>query len=474
MIMKTKESEEIFDRGINYFRAGFYPSALKEFYQVKQIAPEYPNIDYIIEAAIKKNNEVAGQITNFIDENFDKEIQELSEELDVENSTNNLGPKVQKLLRLGKFNEALSALKIAESIIPDSRPLLMLLGNTYRRLGMFDEAEQALKRGRLIYPEDGELLNNLGNVYLAKGYYKEAEEAYRTAMRSMNEDPRMLNNLGVLRMHTNNLEDAEKLFRRASELRPKWKTPKKNLECLSIRIEALEESIDQIREEYNKHPNYLDIGLNLGKNLFFRGFYSEAKSVLKGILKKNPNILAAWFYMGSINEINHDLNGAIECYCEMAKRAHKDKGPEYLNFESLMAQEFYDEALIELKKIAIIELDVASSRINIGIKYFEDCLWDDALRHFSEALKINNSYPDAYYWTALTLVQMNKKPKAKEMLKKAIELNPNYADAYFQLGLLLRSRAKKQAVEQFEKALSLNIRPSFAKIAEQFIREQEK
>ena len=198
MIMKTKESEEIFDRGINYFRAGFFSSALKEFYQVKQVAPEYPNIDYFIEAAIKKNNEVAGRITNFIDENFDKEIQELSEELDVENSTN-LAPKVQRLLRLGKFNEALKELKIAESIVPDSRALLMLLGNTYRRLGMLDDAEHTLKRACVIFPEDGEILNNLGNIYLARGLYREAEEAFRTAMRSMPEDPRMLNNLGVLR-----------------------------------------------------------------------------------------------------------------------------------------------------------------------------------------------------------------------------------------------------------------------------------
>lgn len=471
--MKTKESEEIFDRGINYFRAGFYSAALKEFYQVKYVAPDYPNIDYIIEAAVKKNDEVAGQITNFIEENFDKEIQELSEELNVENSTH-LGPKVQKLLRQGKFNEALTELKVAESIIPDSRPLLMLLGNTYRRLGMLDNAEQVLKRARLIYPDDAEMLNNLGNIYLARGLYSEAEVSFRTAMRSMPEDPRILNNLGVLRMHTNNLEDAERLFRKASELKPMWDTPRKNLEHLAIRIEALEDTIDKIREEYNKHPNYLDIGLNLGKNLFFRGFYSEAKSVLKGILKKNPNLLAAWFYMGSINEINHDLYNAIECYCEMVKRAHKDKTPEYMNFENLKNQEFYEEAIAELKKVAVIELDIASSRINIGIKYFEDCLWEDALRHFDEALKINSSYPDAYYWSALTLAQMKKTAKAKELLNKAIELNPDYADAYFQLGMLTKSRAKKQAAEHFKKALTLNLRPSFAKIAEQFLLEQQK
>ena len=120
--------------------------------------------------------------------------------------------------------------------------------------------------------------------------------------------------------------------------------------------------------------------------------------------------------------------------------------------------------------------DMTNIYVNLIMKakYFEDCLWNDALRHFEEALKINDTYPDAYYWCALTLAQLNKKPKAKELLNKAIELNPKYADAYFQLGMLLKSRAKKQASEQFEKALTLNLRPSFAKIAEQFLREQQK
>ncbi len=470
--MNSKESEEIFDRGINYFRAGFYSSALNEFYQVKKISPDYPNIDYIIEAAIKKNNEVAGQISNFIEENFDKEIQELSEELNIENSSH-LGPKVQHLLKQGKYNEALKELKVAESIIPDSRPLLMLLGNTYRRLGMFEEAEQVLKRARVIYPDDSELLNNLGNIFLAKGMYSEAEEAYRTAMRNMHEDPRMLNNLGVLRMQTNNLDDAENLFRKASKLSPQWKTPQKNLEHLAKRIEILEKNIDEIRDEYHKHPDYLDIGLNLGKNLFFRGFYSEAKSLFKNILKKNPKLLAAWFYLASIYEINKNYDDAIDCFVEMVKMAEKTDTSEYRNYENLINQGFVEEAVTELKKIAVIELDIASSRINIGIKYFEDCLWTDALRHFEEAIRINNSYPDAYYWTALTLIQLKKGTKAKELLAKAIELNPSYADAYFQMGLLLKNRAKRQATEYFRKALTLNLRPSFVKIIEQFFKEEK-
>lgn len=111
--------------------------------------------------------------------------------------------------------------------------------------------------------------------------------------------------------------------------------------------------------------------------------------------------------------------------------------------------------------------------INLGIKYFEECQWEDALRHFEEAVQINDTYPDAFYWVALAKIQLNKPTAARECLERAIELNPDYADAHFQLGLLLRAKAKKKARTSFEKALSLNLRPSFARIAEGILKEQK-
>ncbi len=472
MFIRSKEAEELFDRGINYFRAGFFSAALNEFNQVKNIAPDYPNIDFIIEAAHKKNNEVAGQLSNFIEESFDDEIKELSDELTVENSSY-LGPEVQALLKRGSFNEALKKLRQAEMIIPDSRPLLLLLGNTLRRLGMLSEAEKAMQRAMHAFPDDAEILNNLGNVYLAMSLYQDAEDAFRTALRLAPEDPRILNNLGALRMQTNNLDDAERLFRKALKIRPKWTVLARNLQNLQRRMQALEEEIEKLRAEFVAHPGYLDIGLALGKTLFFRGYYSEARSTLRSVLKKNPNLLAAWFYLATIYEITDDTEMAIDSFRAMVVRSGKTDAPEFVNFESLMKQEFFAEALAELKKIAILELDLASSRINLGIKYFEECQWDDALRHFEEAVQINDTYPDAFYWVALAKIQLNKPTAARECLEKAIELNPDYADAHFQLGLLLRAKAKKKARASFEKALSLNLRPSFARIAERILKEQK-
>lgn len=471
MILTSKEVEKQFDRGMNYFRAGFFSTALQEFSKVRILEPNYPNIDHIIEASIKRNEEIAGQVSSFIEENFDNEIQELSKELTFERSSY-LGPEVEKLLRLGRFNEALERLRVAEAVIPDSRPLLLLIGNTMRRLGMLKEAEKTLLRAKNIYPDDPEIINNLGNIYLAMSQYEEAEDAFRISLKLSADDPRVLNNLGALRIQTNNLDDAERLFRKAAKLRPNWLPPKKNLDNLTKRMESLEHEIESLRYEFLNHPDYLDIGLALAKALFFRGYFSEAKCALKAILKKNDKLLSAYFYMATIFEISGDTERAIQYYSDMVIKSGKDSSSEYMNFEILLKQEFLEEALFELKKIAVLDLNMAASRISLGICYFEDCQWTDALRHFEEAVKINDTYPDAFYWVGLTQAQLKKATEAKEAFLKSIELNPSYADAHFQLGMLLAKRAKKKSVEHLTKALALNLRPSFATMAMQLLNKK--
>lgn len=470
MIIQTKAFEDLFDRGINYFRAGFYSSALAEFNQLKKLCPDYPNVDHTIEATKKKNEEINGQLSNFIEENFDDEVVSLSEELSVENSSN-LAPVVKSFLTKGKYSQALEKLKQAEAIVPESRSLLLLMGNTQRRLGHLKEAEKTLLRASHLFPNDPDILNNLGNIYLLLGMYHEAEDVLRAAMRLSPDNARLFNNLGSLRMQTHNLDDAERLFRKALKLEPGRYILAKNLKNLQTRMVALDEEIERLREEYSLHPTYLDIGLSLAKTLFFRGYHAESKNVLRGLLKKNSGLSNAWFYLAIIYEIVDDKDNACECYENLVIHSGKDNAPEFLNYKRLFNQGFIEEALVEIKKIAVLELDIASSRINLGIKYFEDCLWEEALRHFEEATEINDSYPDAYYWKALALIQLKKTALAKKNLVKALELNPKYADAHFQMGLLIRSKSAKKAKEHFSEALSLNLRPSFARIAERLLNE---
>lgn len=464
MIFGSKEAEKHFNRGINYFRSGFFSSAAREFRAVKKITPDYQNIDYILEACDKKNSELSGKLTNFISENFDEEIQSLSEELIVEGSSN-LAAQVEVLIKKGQTTSALEKISNARNVLPDSKPLLLLAANVQRRLGMISDAKKTLEEAILHYSDDTSVLNCLANVYADIGLYTEAENMLQRALVKEPDNAAILNNIGSLKMNTNRLDEAGRFFRKSLKKSPGWSVPDNNLKILQTRIDILEQEIEQLREEFAKHPNYPDIGFHLGKSLFLRGFFSESGSVLRNVLKKKPSLLSALFYLGALSEINEDYQKAAGYYEKMVLKTQKDNTPEYSNFKSLLEQGFEEEAIEEIKKIAILELDPANARIRLGIKYFEDCLWQEALKNFSLAAEINDTYPDAYYWMGLTQVYLGQPDQAKKCFEKAIELNPDYSDAHYQIGLLMVTIAPEKAKLHFNKALSGKLKPAYQKIA---------
>ncbi|OIP27383.1 hypothetical protein AUK22_05650 [bacterium CG2_30_54_10] len=466
--MSSREAEEHFDRGIHYFRGGFFPAALAEFRMVQNLDPNFSNIAFILEAALKKAEEVAGKLEAFIEEEFDQQVIELSQELKYD-GTRGFAQEMEHLLRQGLPEAALEKLRQADAIVPESKPLLLLAASIQRRLGRFGEAEQTLLRARALYPRDPEVLNNLGNVYLARNLFPLAEEQFKEARAIDPENEHILNNLGALKMQSYNLDDAQELFQDAVKRNPKSRVALRNLENVKARIQLLDEEITRFRKEFYAHPTFLDIGLALGKALLFRGFHHEARSLLTEVLDKSPNLIGAHFFMGTLFELEGSLDRSIFHFREMVVRKKQIDCPEFKAFESFLKEDYQEEALNELKKIAVLELDMAASHINLGIRYFEGALWNEALRHFQEAEVINAKYPDAYYWIAMCKLQLGKKAAAEKDLLAAIQINPRYADAHFQLGMLLQKKSVKKAAQHLQQALDLGIRPTFAALAKKIL-----
>jgi len=459
--MKSREAEEHFDRGIHYFRGGFFPAALQEFRIVRKLEPDYPNINFILEAAQKKNDEVVGQISSFIEETFDAEIRALSETLNIEGSST-ITATVENLLRKDRPTQALDALLKAASYVPESKPLLLLTANLQRRIGKIQDAERTLLKARALFPDDSQILNNLGNIYLTRNFFKAAADQFEQALSLSPNDFRILNNLGSLKMQTYKLDEAKGIFEKLVKVNPKWIVARRNLESVKHRIAELDNEIERFRSELTLHPTYLDINLSLGKALLFRGFTNESRSVLEGILKKKPNIVAAYFYLGIIFELEEQIEKAIDNFKEMVVRKAKTASPEFKAFESLHKEGYLEEALIELKKLAVLDLDLAAGRINLGIKYFEDGLWEEALGKFEEAVAINSTYPDSFYWMALSKIQLGKKTSAEKNLRSALALNPNFADAHYQLGMLILKKSPSKAKQHLQTAVNLGLKSSFA------------
>jgi tetratricopeptide (TPR) repeat protein len=94
---------------------------------------------------------------------------------------------------------------------------------------------------------------------------------------------------------------------------------------------------------------------------------------------------------------------------------------------------------------------------NLGIAYLDQQQYSDAVRAFSEVVKLRSDYPDAYTNIALTEIQWEKYDSARASIQRALALSPNNARALYYLALLERRAGDydaetanlKKVVEQF-------------------------
>jgi tetratricopeptide (TPR) repeat protein len=94
---------------------------------------------------------------------------------------------------------------------------------------------------------------------------------------------------------------------------------------------------------------------------------------------------------------------------------------------------------------------------NLGIAYLDQQQYSDAVRAFSEVVKLRPDYPDAYTNIALTEIQWEKYDSARASIQRALALSPINARALYYLALLERRAGDydaetanlKKVVEQF-------------------------
>jgi len=88
-------------------------------------------------------------------------------------------------------------------------------------------------------------------------------------------------------------------------------------------------------------------------------------------------------------------------------------------------QEFI-ESIRYLEKAVLLKPDEPEPRYNLGIVYKKVKRNADAKETFSELIKIDSSYWDAYYEYALILLDEGDKPNAKTLLETLLARKPDY------------------------------------------------
>ena len=89
-------------------------------------------------------------------------------------------------------------------------------------------------------------------------------------------------------------------------------------------------------------------------------------------------------------------------------------------------------------------------RTTLGIVYYRQSKFDDALAELSQAVEINPKSATARNYLGLTAIQKGRPQEAEKEILQAIANNPDYGDAHFNLAVILATT--EPASKEFSQA----------------------
>ncbi|HUI26211.1 MAG TPA: tetratricopeptide repeat protein, partial [Candidatus Kryptonia bacterium] len=108
--------------------------------------------------------------------------------------------------------------------------------------------------------------------------------------------------------------------------------------------------------------------------------------------------------------------------------------------------------------------DAVTAHYNLGTIAMNAGRLDEAVQHFTAALRVRPDYANAHNNLASVLLAKGQLEPAADHYREAIRLNPGKANSHYNLAVILRAQGRAdQAREHFAEALRL--RPDFAEAA---------
>jgi len=197
-------------------------------------------------------------LTDLSKEELDKLKQEENKDkirlLNTRNDLMNLDLlKANILLKQNKVKKAMAAYKKLESAFPNSRVLLLKIGNGYLKLKDWDSAKSAFKKALEIDPDDTSAHHGLAISYLRTGKYYEAIDEAMNSIGLTYNFPFAHYHLGEALFRIGEFERAAEAFEVCLALNPSIGKARNWL------IKIYEENLD-LPEKGEIHRNYFTVG----------------------------------------------------------------------------------------------------------------------------------------------------------------------------------------------------------------------
>jgi tetratricopeptide (TPR) repeat protein len=308
---------------------------------------------------------------------------------------------------VGKVDKALEEFKTLVSLDPSPRSYVFM-GLCYRHLGKYDEATRYLKKSLGIDPNNVAALFNLGFIARKEGNSLQAEQYLQRAVRLGKDYPEALFELGNLKMDQKKYDEAVPLFRHFVEVTG---DPTQGYYKLAIaernlhQMEAAERDMNIFRT-LSKSPQPANYPLQH----FFD--YLEHRNTLSSEQQNEADL--------------RQLQAEVQQHPDRPRSL-------YLLAESFLKLGRKKDALETLQRLDKISGGDFRTNLNAGVLLGRFHRYDDAIRYFQAALKINLSSDDAKYNLAEAHFQSGN---YEEALKSLLDVSADGQKEGSYLGLL--------------------------------------
>lgn len=236
------------------------------------------------------------------------------------------------------------------------------------------------------------------------------------------------NNIGNIYMNEGKYKLAAKSFQKAIELQPDVAAFYDNLGSAYNAMKLFDESISAHKKSISLNPNSAKAYNNLGKaysdskqyQLAIQN-YEKAISIDQNSALAYNNIGEVYYKMGKINRAEKFINNSIE--------KNYDYSLAHYNLAVILGEKGeHLKAINEFKKVLEIDpsFNLKSNIYNgIGVAYFNLKEYQNALKNFKKAEKINPEFPEIHMRLGIVYISLNMKKEGINELKKELKISPD-------------------------------------------------
>lgn len=394
-----------------------------------------------------------------------------------------------KLIREGRFDQALVKLEDAHRLAPGNATIENLLGITETKLGNIDEANRDYRNAIRLEPSLAAAHKNLGFNLLIARDFSHAEPELREALRLDPRDNFVHYYLTLLALATGRDADALEQAARAGSLIDNDPEANSGLVAAEIRLGHAEAALSRIASmettnqlsparEYSiavlltQHSFYnqalhcfqriaslnpsWESRYNLALAMLYDGQFAEASKLLDTLHAERPANADTLTFLGSAYEMQQKIPEALEAYraAAIADPSNPDRTLDYTRL--LMDMDRYDEA-IEFLQTNMAETAATSPlKLRLGAVEMIKGNYSAARDAFQAVLATNPDLDAAYVGLAQTYAREGNDVEAIHILEAARAKLPGHYLLEYYFGMLAsRLGREREAVEALESAAQL-------------------